>query len=392
MTHPCDDIRGTLSRHLDTKTIIIGVTGSIAAVESVKLARQLIRHGATVLPVMTPAACDIIHPYALEFATGIPPILELTGAVEHVEHCGARPDRADALLVAPCTANTLSKIALGIDDTPVTTFATTALGSGVPVIVVPAMHASMYDNAFVMDNLERLREQGVVIVAPRQEEGKAKIASMDDIVACLLRKLGPQDFAGRRVIIVGGATAEPVDDVRVLANRSSGKMALALAAAAYRRGADVELWHSGLAVPDYIEARCFTTHQDIIALTREADYADVIINCAAISDFVPEYQAGKLSSGSAMDLHLTPAERVNPHLRGIADVAVSFKLEPSEEQAVERAYRRLQEDNFEYIVANTTASLGADRMKAWIVDRSRDVTPVQGDKPCVAERLLDRLA
>jgi phosphopantothenoylcysteine decarboxylase/phosphopantothenate--cysteine ligase len=392
MMHPCDDIRGTVSQHLDKKTLILGVTGSIAAVETVKLARELIRHGATVLPVMTPAACDIMHPWSLEFATGVPPIVELTGAVEHVEHCGSRPDNADVLLIAPCTANTLSKIALGIDDTPVTTFATTALGSSVPVVVVPAMHASMYDNAFVMDNLERLHDKGVEIVAPRQEEGKAKIASVDDIVARVLRKLGPQDFAGRRVIIVGGATAEPIDDVRVLTNRSSGRMALALAAAAHRRGADVELWHSGLSVSDYIESRRFATHQGIIALARDADHADVIINCAAISDFVPEYRPGKLLSGSAMDLHLTPTERVNPHLRGIADVAVSFKLEPSEEHAVERAYQRLQEDNFDYIVANTTASLGADHMEAWIIDRSHSVTAVQGDKPAVADRLLDCIA
>ncbi|MFO8133105.1 MAG: bifunctional phosphopantothenoylcysteine decarboxylase/phosphopantothenate--cysteine ligase CoaBC [Thermoplasmatota archaeon] len=392
MTHPCDDIRGTLSRRLDKKTIVLGVTGSIAAVETVRLARQLIRHGAAVIPVMTPAAREILHPYALEFATGIPPITKLTGAVEHVEHCGARPDNADMVLVAPCTANTLSKIALAIDDTPVTTYATTALGSDVPVMLVPAMHASMYDNRFVMDNLERLREHRVSIVGPRREEGTAKIAGVDDIVAHVLQKLGPHDLDGRRVIVVGGATAEPVDEVRVLSNRSSGKMARALAQAAFIRGAVVELWHSGIEVPGYIPSKRFTSHRDIIELAEHADHADVIINCAAISDFVPDRHEGKLSSGSAIDLHLTPAERVNPYLRDIADTAVAFKLDTSEEQAVERARQRLQQDDFDYAVANTTASLGSDQMKAWVIDRSHTATAVEGDKQAVAERLLDHVA
>ncbi len=392
MTHPSNDIRGTLSRHLDGKTIVLGVTGSIAAVETVKLARQLIRHGATVIPVMTQAAREILHPYALEFATGMPPVTELTGAVEHVEHCGVRPDSADMMLVAPCTANTLSKIALGIDDTPVTTCATTALGSSIPLMVVPAMHASMYDDAFVTDNLERLRGQHVAIIDPRMEEGTAKVATVDAIVAEVLRELGPRDLAGRRVIIVGGATAEPVDDVRVLTNRSSGTMALALATAAHRRGAEVELWHSGLAAPDFIGSRRFTTHRDVIELTGEATPCDVLVNCAAISDFVPERHDGKLASGHPIDLHLTPAERVNPHLRDIADVAISFKLDTSKERAIERARQRLQEDDFDVMVANTTASLGSDRMEAWLVDCTGQVTEVEGDKHIVAERLLDRVA
>jgi len=392
MTHPCDDIRGTLSRHLDHKTIVLGVTGSIAAVETVRLARHLIRHGADVIPVMTPAAREILHPYALEFATGVAPVTELTGAVEHVEHCGARPDNADMVLVAPCTANTLSKIALGIDDTPVTTYATTALGSDVPVMVVPAMHASMYDNTFVMGNLDRLREHHVAIIGPRREEGTAKIATVDTVVAHVLRMLGPHDLDGKRVIVVGGATAEPVDDVRVLTNRSSGTMARALALTAFIRGADVECWHSGLSIPDYITAKQYATHRDIIGLSKEAAHADVVVNCAAVSDFVPERHEGKLSSETAMDLHLTPAERVNPYLRDIADTAVAFKLETSEEQAVERARVRLQQDDFDVMVANTTASLGSDCMQAWIVDRSGHVTPVQGDKQTVADRLLDAIA
>ncbi|HEC72138.1 MAG TPA: hypothetical protein ENI36_00875, partial [Thermoplasmatales archaeon] len=118
--HPVEEIKGEKSNKLSNKRIVVGITGSIAAVETVKLCRELIRHGAEVYPVMTESATKIIHPDALEFATGKKPILRLTGKIEHVELCGKTRNPADLLLIVPCTANTISKIALGIDDTPVT--------------------------------------------------------------------------------------------------------------------------------------------------------------------------------------------------------------------------------------------------------------------------------
>ncbi len=141
--HPIEDIRASKSPHLQGKRVILGITGSIAAVESVKLARELARFGAEVIPVMSKASTKIIHQDSIHFATGHRPILELDGAVKHVELCGQSRSRADVLLIAPATANTISKIAHGIDDTPVTTMASCALGSGMPIIIVPAMHTSM---------------------------------------------------------------------------------------------------------------------------------------------------------------------------------------------------------------------------------------------------------
>ena len=121
--HPADEIRGSKSKKLSKKRIILGVTGSIASVETIKLSRELIRHGADVIPVMSPSATKIIHPDAIWFATGNKPIIELTGATEHVSYCGLVKNPADLLLISPCTANTISKIAHGIDDTSITTFA-----------------------------------------------------------------------------------------------------------------------------------------------------------------------------------------------------------------------------------------------------------------------------
>lgn len=148
------------SSSLDGKTIVLGITGSIAAVRCVELARELMRHGASVHAVMTKEAQKIIHPEAMRYATGNPVITEITGGVEHVEFCGMG-GKAHLLLVAPCTANTIGKIAHGIDDTPVTTFATTAFGSDIPIMIVPAMHESMYNHPIVIENTGKLTELGV---------------------------------------------------------------------------------------------------------------------------------------------------------------------------------------------------------------------------------------
>ena len=187
--HPVNDIKSVKSEDLAKKKIVLAITGSIAAVETVKLARELIRHGADVIPVISKAGCKIIHPDSIWFATGNQPITQLTGAVEHVSCCGDVKGRADLLLVCPATANTISKMALGIDDTPVTTFATTAIGTGIPVIVVPAMHGTMYRHPVIKKNIDVLKQMGVTIVDPRLEENKAKIADLDRVVIEVKRAL-----------------------------------------------------------------------------------------------------------------------------------------------------------------------------------------------------------
>ena len=179
--HPTLWIEGQKSSSLAGKTIVLGVTGSIAAVRTVELARELIRNGAQVHAVMTDAAMQILHPDALHYATGNPVITVLGGRVEHVEFCGLQ-GRADLLLIAPATANTIGKIAYGIDDTAVTSFATTALGSGMPLMVVPAMHESMYRHPAVSENLVKLKTWGVSVIDPRLEEGIAKIAANDEVL------------------------------------------------------------------------------------------------------------------------------------------------------------------------------------------------------------------
>ncbi|MEA2055689.1 MAG: bifunctional phosphopantothenoylcysteine decarboxylase/phosphopantothenate--cysteine ligase CoaBC, partial [Candidatus Thermoplasmatota archaeon] len=237
LMHPADELRGIKSSRLSNKKIVLGITGSIAAVECIKIVRELIRHGAEVIPVMTHAATKIIHPDALWFATGEKPIIQLTGKTEHVFYCGRVKDPVDLLLISPCTANTISKIAHGIDDTAVTTFATTAIGSGVPILIVPAMHISMYDHKIIQENIEKCKRVGIKFIEPKIIENKAKLAETDEIVDHVLKTMGNNDLSGKKILVIGGATAEAIDDVRVITNKSSGKTALLLAKNAFCRGA-----------------------------------------------------------------------------------------------------------------------------------------------------------
>jgi phosphopantothenoylcysteine decarboxylase/phosphopantothenate--cysteine ligase len=170
-----ETISGTKSKKLKGKKIVLAVCGSIAAIESPKLARELMRHGADVTAVLSESGQKIIHPWALECITGKETVMEITGSCEHVQYCGDWDGAADLLVISPATANTISKIAGGIDDSIVTTFASTALGSKLPVIIAPAMHKSMINNPFVQENIEKLEKAGVVFVKPKDEEGKAKL-------------------------------------------------------------------------------------------------------------------------------------------------------------------------------------------------------------------------
>ncbi len=376
--HPIEDIRGSKSSRLEGKTIILGITGSIAAVETIRIARELARHGADVIPVMSEAATRIIHPDAIHFATGHEPIIRLDGAVKHVELCGETSSRADLLLIAPATANTISKIAHAIDDTPVTTMATCAMGSQMPIVIVPAMHGSMYKHKILLDNIELLKKHGVHFIQPRVEERKAKIASMDDIVYTTLRILGGGAFAGKKVLVITGPTSEPVDDVRAITNSSTGYTGIELALEAYYRGADVEVWAGkGVEIPDQLNFKRFNTVADLEEMSGNVE-ADIILVPAAISDFLVEKQQGKASSSGPTTIQLTPAPKILGLLRKNTEaLIVGFKAETGIdlEELEARAIKRMKEHGLGMIIANLLEDVGPYDTKAMILreDGKKDI-------------------
>jgi phosphopantothenoylcysteine decarboxylase/phosphopantothenate--cysteine ligase len=236
----------------------------------------------------------IIHPYLMEWATGNTVITELTGKIEHVALAGKHPQKADLVLVAPATANTISKIACGMDDTTVTSVVTTALGSRIPIIIVPAMHETMYDHPILAENIRKLLALGLIFIGPRVEEGKAKIAKTDEIVDAVINRLAfRQDLAGLRILITAGPTVEHIDPIRVVTNRSSGKMGVAMAEEALSRGAEVTLvYGSGTEAPPS-RAHLLTVetteqmHAAVVSELKSKNY-NVVIAVAAAADWTPE--------------------------------------------------------------------------------------------------------
>ncbi len=384
------------SNSLEGKTIVLGITGSIAAVRCVELTRELRRHGAGVHAVMTQAAQKIIHPEAMRYATGNPVITEITGSVEHVEFCGIG-GRAALLLIAPCTANTIGKIAHGIDDTTVTTFATTAFGSGIPIMIVPAMHESMYDHPIVIENIGKLTELGVEFVNPILEEGAAKIASNEEIVLRAERALGSKNLAGKRILITGGATAEAIDPIRILTNRASGKTGIELALEAFRRGADVTLVHRGCIGIQGICEFNVESAQDMTETVLEelGKGYDLLISAAAISDFTVKPSKNKIKSDKEVTLTLKPAPKLikQVRLKYPELKIIGFKAETgvTEDELIMSARSSMESSRLSMVVANDVSSggMGTDTNEVYLIDDG--IKKVSGTKHEIAKEIMDKV-
>ncbi len=378
----------TLVQTLAGKQIIVAVTGSIAAVEMIKLIHALRRRGAVVQPVMSSAAAGIIHPDALTYASGRETIQRLSGMVEHVQYCGDEGS-ADLLLIAPCTANTMGKIAAGIDDTTVTTFATTAIGSKKPVLIVPAMHHSMYRHPAVLENIRRLQLWGIACAEPRIEEGKAKIAGTEEIILMCERAILHQPLSGQRVLITSGPCREPVDDVRVLTTRSSGLMGRALALQAYRLGAEVTVVHRDT-FPCVNNVHCETADEMRTAVLDcfSGERIDFYISAAAISDFAPGKIDGKIPSGKPVCLDLEPLPKLlDEVLKKYSPRTIAFKLGRNQEK---KAKEMIATGNIDMVLINAPETMGSVRGEYVIVTRT-DTTPVKGIKEEIAVAIWERL-
>ena len=370
---------------LTGKQIVIGVTGSIAAVELIRLIHELRRRGAEVRVVMSAAAAGIVTPDALAYASGYEVITRISGLVEHVTFCGDE-GTADLLLIAPCTANTLSKIACGIDDTPVTTFATTALGSGIPVILVPAMHHSMYRHPALLENIRRLKDWGVEVMEPRVEEGKAKMPTQAEIVLWCERAVFDHPLAGKRVLITSGACREAVDDVRVLTTRSSGQMGRALALVAFRLGADVTVIHrdtfpcvSNIAADSAAEMR-----NAVLAFLKKQGGTDIYISAAAISDFAPQPVEGKIASGKPATLVLEQVPKLITEVIGqFHPFTIAFKIDRSPETGA----RSLLAQGVSMVLMNTPETMGSTDGSYSLLD-DKGKTDLCGTKEEIADQFF----
>ncbi len=368
MQHTSKLIIGSHSNLLSGKSIALCVTGSVAAVETVHLARRLMRHGAEVYCVMSNSSQQIIHPHLLEWATGNSVVTELTGQIEHVTLAGKHSGRVDLILIAPATANTIGKIANGIDDTPVTTTVSSGIGAHIPVVVVPAMHESMYDHPAVNENIKKLKMIGVTVMTPRIEEAKAKIPSVDAIVSQVISLLGPRDLVGKQFLVSAGPTRGWLDKVRFITNPSTGKMGIALAEEIISRGGNVTvvLGPTGERPPDNAEVIKVDTSeemQEAILDKIKTNTVDAFISAAAVLDYIPSRKEDrKRPSGKPYTIELVPTAKIIEEARKLESdlFIVGFKVESgvSDKELVARGKEKIEAGICDMVVANDAAREG----------------------------------
>ena len=404
--HTSKEIIGTKTNELSDKKIILCITGSVAAIKSTEIARELMRRGAEVYAVMTNAAQKIVHPDMVEWATGNPVVTELTGKIEHVTYAGEHKHHADLILVAPSTANTIGKVAAGIDDTPVTTTLTTGIGAGIPVIIAPAMHVSMYKHPIVIENIEKIQKHGIRVLMPRVEEGKAKIPGTYEIVRAVIARLTQEtDLEGKRILITAGPTRAYLDAFRYITNPSSGKMGMAIAQNSLDRGAEVTvIYGPGTAKPP-VGAKVIqilSTEDMLEAVKYELSttkYDAAILSAAAADYGASDRKMEKTPSGKdEWVIKLKPLPKIVENVKKIDSKVylVGFKAEYdlSDEELVERAYDRLIGAGMDLIVANDVSrektGFGTDTNEVFLIDKQKTVQHVDlVDKYIVATSILD---
>ncbi len=319
-----------MNKELEGYRIIMGIGGSISAYRTPDIIRELKKKGADVFPVLSGAASRIIGEESLEWASGNIPITELTGQMEHITLMEYDPEKT-VLLICPATYNQIGKMANGIADAPVETIFANALGSGVRIVVVPAMHLEMFSNKILERNISVLREMGVMVMEPRLEDGKAKIMWPEEIVDAVLSEKPNKS----RILIVSGKSTIDIDPVRSIVNRSSGKTGEELARAAYRSGSrDITLvGNSEGRIPAYCKHHSAISADEFYSITEnlvKENRFDAIMFPAALSDFTTMKQKEKISGSGEMTLKLEPRDKLISRIKKIPNASesriVSFKL------------------------------------------------------------------
>lgn len=391
--------------------VVVGITGGIAAYKAVSVVRALVLAGHDVHVVATENALRFVGRPTLEAISRNPVHSDLYEGVAEVRHV-AIGQAADLIVVAPATANTIAKLTAGLADD---LLGNTILASTAPVVIAPAMHTEMWQNPATVANIATLRERGITIVGPAvgqltgRDSGPGRMSEPDDIVAAALAAVSPRrDLAGRRILITAGGTREPLDPVRFIGNRSSGRQGVALASAASARGAEVTLIAANLEVaePAGVDViRVSTTLELADAVAAASGNAEVVIMAAAVSDYRPESVADakitKESQGDTLDLRLVK----NPDiLAGLAQqrtpgqVVVGFaaETEPDDAALVERGRAKIARKGCDYLVVNRvgwTEGFATERNSVVVLSADGAiVAEAAGSKREVADRILDVLA
>ncbi len=391
---------------LKGKTVVLGVSGSIAAYKSAALASLLIKQRAQVHVIMTENATQFINPITFETLTGNKCLVSTfdRNFQFHVAHVSLAK-KADLLMIAPATADVIGKLAGGIADDMLTT---TALACRCPILVAPAMNTAMYENAIVQDNLEKLRRFGFTVIPAAtgmlacRDTGSGKMPEPETLLQWILRELACQkDFAGKRVLVTAGPTQEAIDPVRYMTNHSSGKMGYALARAAMLRGAEVTLvtGKTSIAPPPFVKVVEITSAKEMFdAVTAVSDRQDIIIKAAAVADYRPaqisDHKVKKEEGGLTLAL-----ERTQDILQYLGDhkkqgqFLCGFSMET--ENMLSNSRAKLAKKHLDLIVANNLKQAGAgfagDTNIVTLITQEEEIPLKLMSKEEVAFRILDQI-
>ncbi len=355
---------------LKGKTVLLGVTGSIAVYKICNLARMLTKLGAEVHVAMTPNSTNFVHPLTFETLVQNKCLIDTFDrnfrySVEHV----AIAKKADVVMVAPASANVIGKIANGIADDMLTT---TVMACTCPKIIAPAMNHNMYHNPIVQDNIEKLRRFGYEIAEPvtgmlaNRDIGDGKLPDEDTLLEYILRAAAfEKDMVGKRVLVTSGATRESIDPVRFISNHSSGKMGFAAARAAMLRGADVTVVaaHTDVEPPLFVNLiRVKSAEEMFNAVREQLPHTDIVIKAAAVADYTPVTVADSKIKKSDGDMSI-PLKRTTDILRYIGEnkheglTVCGFSMET--DNVIENSRKKLSSKNADMICANSLRSAGA---------------------------------
>jgi len=399
------------ARPLEGKTVVLGVTGSIAAFKAVDVLRRLTKAGADVVTVMTRAACHFVGPLTFQTLSRTPVMTDeeaFRSADPRMKHIWMA-ELGDAVLVAPATADIIGKYANGIADDLLSTFLLTTTA---PVLLAPAMETNMYANPIVQGNLERLRALGVEVIEAEHgvlasgKVGQGRLAEPEQIVRRMIERLTAsatvQDLAGRTLLVTAGPTQEPIDPVRFISNPSSGKMGYAIAQAACERGAEVILVSgpTGLTPPPGVKAYRVRTAAEMRDAVLDAyEKADAVIKAAAVSDYRPRqsvpYKIKKTDEAQVIELVRNPDILAELGQRKGKRVLVGFAAET--EDLLTNAQQKVRAKNLDMIVANDVGQEGigfrSDDNKVLILHADGRIEDLpQMPKPRLAHEILRRVA
>ena len=388
---------GPIGPTLIGKQIVLGVTGSIAAYKAVVLLRTLLREGAIVHVVMTQSAMKFVTPLTFEVLSGHPVSTDPFETHQEMKHL-TLSEQADAIVIAPATANCLAKSALGLGDDLLSTMLLTAQ---CPLIVAPAMDGGMWTHPSVTEHVRTLRDRGTIVVEPEEGPlasrriGQGRLAEEHTILEAIQTALAPRrDWQGHRVLVSAGPTQEPIDPVRFISNRSSGKMGYAIAEAAQARGAQVILVTGPTALPPPrgVEIVSVATAEDMTrALSARLTWSTAVIMAAAVADFRPKHPvAQKLKkqerTDQTLDLERTTDILASLSAQRTTQLMVGFAAETSD--LIAHAKNKLKAKGLDLIVANDVtiegAGFGSDQNAATLIDRHGAIL----DLPLMPKRAL----